>query len=178
MWSNLLLSGPPRVGKTTLVTRIVENLSEENVIAGFFTEEIREGGARKGFKVTTLDGKEEVFAHESFRGPHRVGKYGVDIASFERTAVAHLESALRHKAKTLIVDEIGKMELMSAKFKEVIWEALDSPVLVIATVGIQQDAFTREVRKRPDTKVLEVTRENREELPETILKVLHSRLAG
>jgi nucleoside-triphosphatase len=176
--SNLLLSGPPRVGKTTLVQKIIEKLPEKAAIAGFFTEEIKEGGVRQGFKVTTLNGREEVFAHQSFPGPNRVGKYGVSINTFEKTAVAHLEEALRCQAQILVVDEIGKMELMSEKFKDVLLRALDSSQLVVATVGVQQDAFTREVRRRADTKTFEVTKENRDELPETILKVLHSRLAG
>jgi len=46
----LLLTGAPGVGKTTLVRRAAEGLSGLRV-AGFTTEEIRDGGRRRGFRV-------------------------------------------------------------------------------------------------------------------------------
>lgn len=173
MWSNLLLSGPPRVGKTTLVQKIIRKLPKGVEVAGFFTEEIKEGGRRQGFKVITTEGTEGVFAHYSFTGKERVGKYGVDIATFEKIAVSAMEEALsRERTKVLVVDEIGKMELFSKKFRETLLRALESPKVVMAAVGIQRDAFTEAVRRRPDAKIFEVTKGNRDDLPETILKVL------
>ncbi len=46
---NILITGPPRVGKTTLIKRLFEELTHHHPV-GFYTEEIREGGIRKGFR--------------------------------------------------------------------------------------------------------------------------------
>ena len=52
----LFLTGNPGVGKTTLIRTIAERL-EGIRFAGFYTEEIRQGGQRTGFSAVTLDGR-------------------------------------------------------------------------------------------------------------------------
>src|SRR5262245_9707116 len=49
----VLLTGAPGSGKTTLVREVVRELDPSRV-AGFTTEEIREGGERLGFRVRLL----------------------------------------------------------------------------------------------------------------------------
>ena len=48
---NLLLTGPPRCGKTTLVERVVDALEGRLRLAGFLTREVRRGGERVGFDI-------------------------------------------------------------------------------------------------------------------------------
>src|SRR5207244_10235406 len=81
----VLLTGRPGCGKTTLIKRVVNNLPRR--VGGFYTEEIREGGSRAGFKIMTLDGEEVVFAHVDFKTRERVGKYGLDLSALEKTGV-------------------------------------------------------------------------------------------
>ncbi|MBU4398537.1 MAG: nucleoside-triphosphatase, partial [Planctomycetes bacterium] len=45
---NLLLTGPPGCGKTTVVRRVIERLCDHR-LAGFYTKEIRQQGSRVGF---------------------------------------------------------------------------------------------------------------------------------
>jgi nucleoside-triphosphatase len=84
----VLLTGRPGCGKTTLIKRVVNNLPRG--AGGFYTEEIRDGGTRAGFKIVTLDGEEAVFAHVDLTaaaGPDRLGKYGLDLSALERIGV-------------------------------------------------------------------------------------------
>jgi nucleoside-triphosphatase len=53
---NLLITGLPGVGKTTLIKKLYEGLKDFRPV-GFYTEEIREGGERKGFQLISLEGK-------------------------------------------------------------------------------------------------------------------------
>ena len=46
---NILVTGPPRMGKSTLIERIVSKIRRP--VTGFFTREIREGGKRVGFSI-------------------------------------------------------------------------------------------------------------------------------
>lgn len=80
----LLLTGRPGIGKTTVIQKVVEELEGERV-RGFYTEEIREEGSRKGFRLVTLDGREEeVMARVDVEGGPTVSKYGVDVEAVDR----------------------------------------------------------------------------------------------
>ncbi|CAL2274259.1 unnamed protein product [Prunus armeniaca] len=94
----LLVTGPPGVGKSTLIMRVFETLRASNPnlkIQGFYTSEVRRGSERVGFQVVTLDGRTAPLAStisspESFRWPN-VGKYKVNVASFESLALPELQ---------------------------------------------------------------------------------------
>ena len=107
---HILITGLPGVGKTTLIRELAKRLAEYHP-AGFYTEEIRnKQGTREGFRLVTLCGRQLVLSHVNHPGPHRVGRYGVDVAGFERLLA---EIDLRHLPSQLIViDEIGKMECL------------------------------------------------------------------
>lgn len=47
---NILLTGRPGIGKTTVIMRLAEHLEEREVV-GFYTEEIRDRGRRQGFRA-------------------------------------------------------------------------------------------------------------------------------
>jgi len=79
---NILITGLPGVGKTTLIKKLSEELKHLHP-AGFYTEEIREEGQRKGFELISLDGKRGLLSHKDIKSPYRVGQYKVDIEGFE-----------------------------------------------------------------------------------------------
>ena len=78
------------------------------------------------------------------------------------------------KRRIILVDEIGKMELFSRRFREIFLEALEAPLPLVATIMARPNPFADRVKKRPDTLLLEVTRENRSGLPIKILDLLKS----
>jgi len=79
---NLLITGLPGVGKTTLIKKLSEALKGFHPI-GFYTEEIREEGVRGGFELIDLDGRRGLLSHRDIRSPYKVGQYRVDIKGFE-----------------------------------------------------------------------------------------------
>ncbi len=110
--AKLLLTAPPKTGKTTVISRLVELLGEEGLPAmGFVTTELRGNqGSRVGFVVRSLDGDKAVIAHQDFDTGVRVGRYGVDVPAFERVALPVMERLLTSDA-VAIIDEIARMEL-------------------------------------------------------------------
>jgi len=111
----ILLTGGPGIGKTTIIKKWISEIYKE--AGGFYTEEIREKGKRIGFKIKTINGKEGILSKIG-SGKHNVGKYTVNIDIFEEIGVKALEDALKNKeVKYIVIDEIGKMELFSEKFK-------------------------------------------------------------
>ncbi|HUW85015.1 MAG TPA: nucleoside-triphosphatase [Phycisphaerae bacterium] len=167
--TNILLVGPPGVGKTTVVMRLATHL-KGRAVAGFYTQEIREAGQRRGFQAATFAGETVVMAHVDFRSKHRVGRYGVDVASFEQLVLPEL--ARGHEI--MLIDEIGKMEWFSSRFVEAVGRLLDGATLVVATVAIRGGGFIAQVKARPDAEIWQVTRQDRDELPQRLARRLVS----
>jgi nucleoside-triphosphatase len=164
-----LIEARPGAGKTTALQRLAELLRERGVaLAGFVSEEIRERGKRAGFSVETLAGERGTLAHHNLRGPPRVGRYGVDVGEFERLVLP----ALRVRADAILIDEIGKMELASVAFRDVLREVIDGDTPVVATVHTARDPFTDALKRRPDAEVVRLTRENRDRLPRRLAEQL------
>jgi len=130
---NVLLTGLPGCGKTTVVRRLVKLLDSRR-LAGFYTDEVREHGHRVGFTAVALGGPTATLAHVDFHGPHRVGRYCVDVESFEAIVEAELNRQ-PGDIDAFVVDEIGKMECMSKVFVKAITRILDAPAPVLATIA-------------------------------------------
>lgn len=164
---HLLLTGLPGTGKTTLIKKIAFGIPGA---VGFYTEEIREKGVRKGFRLVSLSGEEKVLSHVNLKSPHRVGKYRVDVAGFEE----FLEGIDFQAAHAIVIDEIGKMECLSRRFQGLINEVLSSAgKTVIATVALRGTPFIEGLKKAPGAELIEVTVQNRDALASEIPTLLH-----
>jgi nucleoside-triphosphatase len=164
---NILITGLPGVGKTTLIKNIVEALKDLRPVS-FYTEEIMEGGVRKGFELISLDGRKGLLSHTDIQSPHRVGKYKVDVSGFED----FLDTIpfLGHSTHLVVIDEIGKMECYSKAFEKTLKKILDSEKWMIATIALKGNKLIAEIKRRLDVKLFEITKSNRETLLFDILK--------
>jgi len=167
-----MLTGRPGTGKTSLIKDALAGTGAR--AGGFYTEEIRAAGTRQGFKIVTLDGEEAVLAHVDIRSPFRVGKYGVDTGNLDRVGVSALHRALK-EADIVVIDEIGKMELVSRRFREAVTQAIDSGKRVLGTVMLGPHPFADEVKSHPGVETVLVTGDNRDYPMETIRNWLTGR---
>ena len=161
MTQKVLLTGRPGSGKTTLIKRVVNELARP--AGGFYTEEIRERGARVGFKIVTTDGKEALLAHVDFKSTERLGKYGLDLSALETVGIEELRTAV-HARQLVVIDEIGPMEIRSPIFRDVVNEAFNSGAPILATITARSFPFTDAIKKRSDATIIEVRRSNRDQL--------------
>ncbi len=166
---HVLLTGPPRSGKTTLLARIVSLWPGR--CGGFITEEIREAGSRVGFRLRTLEGREGILASVNLASPYRVGRYGVDVESLERVGVEAIYNALASK-EIVVIDEIGKMELYSKKFQEAVLTVLDSPCRLLGVIHMARIPVLDRIRQRPDVRVLEVNGQNNDQVGEEVISLI------
>lgn len=169
----ILLTGPPGCGKTTAIRTVLSRIPVE--AGGFYTTEIREGGVRTGFCLLTLDGREAILADVRLSGEPRIGKYGVDLAALERTGVRSLREAIDTK-ELVVVDEIGPMELLSQLFREVVLEALESPIPILGTVMLRRAPFPDYIKTRPEVTIFPISRHDWSETVRAILERLHDAL--
>ncbi len=171
---NILITGYPGVGKTTLLRRLAVALQNFHPV-GFYTAEIREGGVRKGFELISLDGKRGLLSHVDIRSACRVGKYGVDVTGFEQ----FLEKIdfRNPAAQLLVIDEIGKMECFAKRFRKLIMELLESDKVLVATIARKGDRWIETIKQRADIRLWEITSTNRDRLLETLLPLIQNVLS-
>lgn len=167
MAANLLVTGPPRVGKSTVLDRLVAALEAEGLdVGGVRSPEIREEGRRVGFRIVDVaTGEGAVMAHrDRDRGPS-VGSYRVDVDAVAQVAGPALERA-REGADAAVVDEIAPMEVASDAFVEAARALLDAATPVVAAVHQRSTSgFVGEVKGREDADLVTVTGGNRDALP-------------
>ena len=148
---------------------IINQLKPEK-IAGFYTQEIRQNDTRRGFGWARLDGATGILAHVDIKGPFRVGKYGVDVAGFEKKVVPILDIE-KTRAELFVIDEIGKMECFSEKFVSAIRRLLKSDRSVLATVARKGPGLISDVKNYPGTRLFNLTHQNRDETISEILQI-------
>jgi len=166
-----LLTGRPGTGKTSLIKQVVVGMTGK--AGGFYTEEIRSGGERQGFRLVTLDGQEAILAHVNIKSPYRVSKYGVDINSLDRVGVAALNQAAK-ECQLVVVDEIGKMELFSANFREDVLKIINSGKKVLGTIMSSANPWADTIKHQPQVNLIEVTRTNHQQILEELSLWLRS----
>jgi nucleoside-triphosphatase len=160
----LLLTGVPGIGKTTVIRRVADRLKGRR-LGGFYTEEIREQGDRRGFRLVGFDGTARVIAHVDFPKVHRIGKYGVDVEAIDKAG----DRLGLDPAEVYLVDEIGKMECLSDRFVSGTRALLAGPQPVVATIALHGSGFIEEVKRGTCAVIREVTHANREKLPVQVL---------
>ena len=164
-----LLTGSPGTGKTTVIRQAVA-MSKAKA-GGFYTEEVRSSGTRQGFRIITLDGQDAILAYVGISSPYRVSKYGVDISNLDNVGVAAIHRAIEG-SDLIVIDEIGKMELFSPRFKEAVLKAIDSGKKVLGTIMLSPTPFADDIKRRPEVKVIELTRANHEQVLKEIMNWL------
>jgi len=167
---NLLITGPPRCGKTTLIKKISQEPRFIQRVGGFITEEIRKNGDRIGFEIITYpEGKRGLLARKTLPSPYRLGRYGINLEDLEEIGCVAIEKAISSR-KIVVIDEIGKMELFSRKFKDILLEALDSSQPVLASIMERKHEFVDRIKSRKDVQIRLMRKEHFELLYDDILK--------
>ena len=161
-----LLTGRPGTGKTSLIRQAVAGIRDK--AGGFYTEEIRSGGVRQGFRLVTLAGEEAILAHVDIRSPYHIGKYGVDVASLDKVGISALNQAAKER-RLVVVDEIGKMELFSGNFREAVWRVINSDKKVLGTIMLKANLWADAIKRQPQVNLVEVTRTNHQQVLEELL---------
>jgi nucleoside-triphosphatase len=169
------LTGRPGIGKTTVVKKLAEALGSRAV--GFWTQELRRGGRRVGFELVRTDGKRALLASVDRPSPYRVGRYFIYPEVLDSLAVPFLEEALGEpEGKVFLIDEVGKMELLSPSFVNLIEKLIDAELDAVLTVPLKTvHPVVARIKNSGKFKLIHLTEKNRDSVPERILKALEGR---
>ena len=84
----------------------------------------------------------------------------MDLSTFERIA---LPALVAPRNGVVVIDELGRMELASAPFRDAVFALFNRGTSIVAMVHVFPHPFTDALMRRPETR--DVTRDNRDALP-------------
>jgi nucleoside-triphosphatase len=163
----IFLTGPPTVGKTTLMRKLLEHYSSAGVMVnGVITEEALSGGVSTGFRIrSVMSGEEGWLATKKQGAGPKVGSYTVNTADLERIGAGSLRNAARGEAPLVLIDEVGPMEMTSPVFREALAEVFKSNKTAVTTVKYGSNyKEVDQVSKLRDSKTFIVSKDNRDSL--------------
>ncbi len=167
MVSRILITGPPRCGKSTLISKLFEFYSKKNFkIKGFLTPEVREKGKRIGFDIEEIssDIRIPLARIGDYKSKYKLGKYSVFIDEFENV-ISNLEKYNLEQVDLIIIDEIGKMELFSKKFQNFIINIFQGESNIIATIGKNiKYPYNKKIFNPPDVIKHDLSFQNQQEV--------------
>ncbi|MCK4546860.1 MAG: DUF2478 domain-containing protein [Candidatus Eisenbacteria sp.] len=164
--AKIFLTGPVRIGKSTVIRRVLENLPFS--VGGIRTQRVDvDPGRRRFVLIDCITGAEFEFARRCPEG------MDVDTEVFEKAGVEAIRRAM-DGADLVLLDELGRMELGARKFQRAVFEALDSGKPVLGVIKPESNAFLDAVRSHPGVVVLQVSKENRDSLVDVVLGNLES----
>ncbi len=166
---NIIITGKPGHGKTTLIKRIKDHLTKKGaIVGGIFTPEVREGKRRIGFKIVDImTGRDGILAVKGGPGP-RVGPYGVNVNVIKDLGITAIENAIKD-ADYILIDEVAPMELKDPNFISKVNEALLSDKIVIAAFHRR---IVQDIKDRDDIELFTINPRNRDLVYEKIKKMI------
>ncbi|WP_054023248.1 nucleoside-triphosphatase [Bacillus sp. FJAT-28004] len=161
MDTNFLLTGKPRVGKSTAIIQLINRIGIEH-FGGIYTEEVRNETNRIGFNCVTLRGESKRIASVDSQSSVRIGRYGVDIEAFENIALTAIRQSLNTK-KITVIDEIGFLQMLSVPFQKMIQDIVsNSQHILLGTICVDSHPVINKIKELPGIKLYAMDVENRE----------------
>ena len=171
----ILLTGPPGIGKTTIFSKIIDEIEKGGFhVGGMICCEIRKAKSRVGFELLDLSSKKRgLLAHiNQLKGP-RIGKYFVNLRDLENLGVASILTAIK-KADLIAIDEIGPMELLSLAFCNALIKSVESSKPLLSTVHYRLNApLINKIKTNKDTIIFKLNTKNRESIHHEILEKIY-----
>src|SRR5919201_4792352 len=173
----IVLTGAPRVGKTTALMQVAQALKERGVkVGGVVSRELRtnnNNNIRIGFEFIDLATNDSNVLASITGDDRNIGKYFVNVAGCG-FAAERLTNAVRN-SDVIICDEIGPMEVKSREFIDSVKNLLDVDKKVIVVVHQKLQHLLADEFRNKSSLLIKLNLENREKVNEILLDRLIAR---
>ncbi|MDD2484129.1 MAG: nucleoside-triphosphatase [Eubacteriales bacterium] len=166
---HVFLKGPIQVGKSTALEKALERLTAERHLlpAGFLTH----SGLHGDTDLYISEYGEEKCYSQTHKVAYRHDNAVCGIpAAFDSLGVELLHKA-SHKGDLLCMDELGFLEKDALQFQSAVLSCLDFSIPILGVLKEKQVAWHEQITSHPSVIVLEITLENRNEIPEKIFSI-------
>ena len=160
---HLFLTGPKRIGKSTVLRRLLEE--RDISVGGFRTVRIK---TENGASVHMIRLQELEFTDENRIFYRSNGELHLDAADFDRIGCNLLENA--GDFDLVLMDELGPTEAEAMKFRQKVIDTLEGNVPVYGVLQMADSDFLDQVAAREDVQVIVVDENNRDSLPRVLLE--------
>jgi nucleoside-triphosphatase THEP1 len=169
----ILLTAQKGVGKSTVVQKFIDLYKGNKT--GFVISRMKDREfENQGYFAKTFDGRMEILSHKKLiKSDLIVGdNNNIDIDVVDNFLVPEIKKGLRNN-DLIIIDEIGRMQSFSSDFLATVREAINSSNNILATIVFDNEPWSMEFKKHPDVLIIEVTLENRNDLPSKLMKLFN-----
>ncbi len=131
-----IITGKKHSGKTTfLLNRIAELQSEGITVGGLVSVGTFKNGSRFDFKLLDVSTDEKIgfLSQEFCKTCEKIGRFYINPIAFQ-FGIQVLEKCLKDRIQTIVLDEIGPLELKDQGWAEILPELLNSESDLILTV--------------------------------------------
>lgn len=161
---NILLTGTPHVGKSTVISRFREQYS--GMLSGIITQEVLNQEERVGFEAISMNGEKRLLAHTTLiQSPAVVGRYKVDTRVIDSFVVPELKREAYNEDVVTIIDEIGRIQASSPLFLSTVAEVFAGDSSVLGSLDAEDEPWAYSFKTSAGTILVEVTERNRGVLP-------------
>jgi len=169
----LLILGESKIGKSTILKKIINNLrSQEYNVGGFITKPKKLHKNEFGFDMIDLTTLNQVYyASNNFKIGPKINQVRVSINELSDFCKNRLYPAIP-VSDVFILDKISKMELCSSSIKEYIYNLISIPKPVIGIIDFFIHDKVLDQIRRSTSDFIEVTIENRDILPDKITEII------
>ncbi|MFY9429612.1 MAG: nucleoside-triphosphatase [bacterium] len=163
MLTNLFLQGPRRIGKSTLLRSVLEDIRGE--VGGYFVQRLFCRGEHVGFRLVDVESREPYALNREIdpgdlevldqviMGKTGAGRWQSYPQVFETAGVEILEGARRGGKRIVLLDELGNIELGAPGFQEAVLALLASSKKVLGVLKLADNPFLRKIREREDVEI-------------------------
>ena len=158
---NIIITAPKHLGKSTAVRKIIDILPCK--ISGFITDFVDRNSLDRALVLRSIDGTRRTNAVV-----WKSGSYEINHDAFDIFAPSLIDTDCDY----VIIDELGKFEKKSENLKYAVNNAFDSPCHVVASIRLDAAGWMQELKARDDVLLINLNEENRDSLPEYVVRKL------
>ncbi|MDI6707393.1 MAG: nucleoside-triphosphatase [Bacillota bacterium] len=176
--TNIFLTGPINVGKSTIINSVAAKLRSHNVpVSGFRTLPYIRNGKVAGYyiePVNCISNIPDISKRLIVLVTENEWKPMVD--TFEGFALEILYICLETSSGVIIMDELGFFEASASKFQRGVMQLLDSGRQVLGVIKPISIPFLDRIREKENVRVFVVSKSNRSYLDEEVLKLMNAEM--
>lgn len=166
---HVFLTGELQCGKSTAITRVLSRITRP--VFGFktlFTDRSNDNKALYMLPAFSSLAPSPEQAVAQFYD----GKPVPLTERFDMIGSALLQEAQRHPEGIILMDECSRFERDALLFQQEIFRCLDGDIPVLGVVRHNAAGWADQIRNHPNVKLLTVTKENRDSIPDEIIQYL------